>query len=374
MKVLYIIDSLKAYGAEKSLVLLAMSFKNIEPVFISLSGHSELQPILESNGIRVYSGIADDKTSNSAWVKKIMEIVKKEKPSIIHSTLFKSDSISRKLNAKFPEIRFVGSLVSNSYSKNRYNTISVLSRLKLLTTQLRDRASVGKVDYFISNSEAIVESNIKALGIPKDKIRVIHRGRNLPVKNLNKYSELKERYQGKKIFISVGRLCKSKGQMDLVRAFKSIDAKALNVVLLIIGDGPHYHKLNEEIRSSNLEDHIELMGYRNDVDTFFQLSDYFIFPSYFEGLPGALIEAIMAKVPCLVSDIPENRECFPKGGGLYFKAGNINSIALKIRESIKIENWDEKVEENYRFAINKFSLDLAVKKYEEFYFDIVQSG
>jgi glycosyltransferase involved in cell wall biosynthesis len=374
MKVLYIIDSLKAYGAEKSLVLLAMSFKNIEPVFISLSGHSELQPILESNGIRVYSGIADDKTSNSAWVKKIMEIVKKEKPSIIHSTLFKSDAISRKLNAKFPEIRFVGSLVSNSYSKNRYNTISVLSRLKLLTTQLRDRASVGKVDYFISNSEAIVESNIKALGIPKDKIRVIHRGRNLPVKNLNKYSELKERYQGKKIFISVGRLCKSKGQLDLVRAFKSIDAKALNVVLLIIGDGPHYHKLNEEIRSSNLEDHIELMGYRNDVDTFFQLSDYFIFPSYFEGLPGALIEAIMAKVPCLVSDIPENRECFPKGGGLYFKAGNINSIALKIRESIKIENWDEKVEENYRFAINKFSLDLAVKKYEEFYFDIVQFG
>lgn len=374
MKVLYIIDSLKAYGAEKSLVLLAMSFKNIEPVFISLSGHSELQPILESNGIRVYSGIADDKTSNSAWVKKIMEIVKKEKPSIIHSTLFKSDAISRKLNAKFPEIRFVGSLVSNSYSKNRYNTISVLSRLKLLTTQLRDRASVGKVDYFISNSEAIVESNIKALGIPKDKIRVIHRGRNLPVKNLNKYSELKERYQGKKIIISVGRLCKSKGQMDLVRAFKSIDAKALNLVLLIIGDGPHYHKLNEEIKSSNLEYHIELMGYRNDVDTFFQLSDYFIFPSYFEGLPGALIEAIMAKVPCLVSDIPENRECFPKGGGVYFKAGDINSIASKILESLKIENWKEKVEGNYKFAVNKFSLDLAVKKYEEFYFDIVQSG
>ncbi|WP_423818766.1 glycosyltransferase [Salinimicrobium sp. TIG7-5_MAKvit] len=372
MKVLYIIDSLKAYGAEKSLALLASSFKDVEPVFISLNSNLELQPFLESKGIKVYSGIEKDAKSKKNLLKKITKIVKKEKPSIIHSTLFKSDSISRNLKRKFPEIILVGSLVSNSYSKNRYKTLSIFSKLKLFTTQMQDRFSVRKVDHFISNSQAIVESNSRALRIPGHKINIIHRGRSLPKINAGDKTKLKECFQDKKVFITVGRLCKNKGQMDLVKAFKKMDLRALNLALLIVGDGPDYKSLKAEIESSGLEDHIELMGYRKDVDFLYQLSDYFIFPSYFEGLPGALIEAIMAKIPCLVSDIPENRECFPEGGGVYFKAGDIQGIKNKIEESLKIENWEERVDSNYKFAVNSFSLDLAAERYEEFYFDIVK--
>ena len=374
MKVLYIIDSLKAYGAEKSLALLASSFKDVEPVFISLNNDLELKPFLESKGIRVYSGIDREEISKKKLLKKIEEIIKNEKPCIIHSTLFKSDSISRKLKRIFPEIILVGSLVSNSYSKNRYKTLSIFSKLKLFTTQLQDRLSIKHVDHFVSNSQAIVETNKKALGLPGKKINVIHRGREVPIVNKDATSELKERYKGKKVFISVGRLCKNKGQKDLVKVFKKLDLKTLNILLLIIGDGPDYEELKMAIKSSNLQDHIHLLGYREDVQSFYEVADYFIFPSHFEGLPGALIEAVFAKVPCLVSDIPENRECLPEGGGVYFEAGNIHSIVFKIKESLEINNWKERVDKNYEYAINHFSLELAAKKYEEFYLDIADAS
>ena len=373
IKVLYIIDSLKAYGAEKSLVLLATSFKQVQPVFISLGCQVELQALLESKGIKVYSGIFNENTSKSKAIKEIAEIVKNEQPSIIHSTLFKSDSISRKLKVRFPQIPLVGSLVSNSYSKNRYKKLSLFSRLKLFRTQMQDRLTSQKVDFFISNSEAIVRSNMKALGIPENKIRIIHRGRALPLTETKHNHNILEKFSGKKVFISVGRLSDSKGQMDLVGAFKKIDLKRLNIVLLIIGDGPDYQRLKKEITANNLQDHIKLMGYRKDVDYLLHYANFFIFPSYYEGLPGALIEAVMAKVPCVVSDIPENRECFPIGGGLFFEAGNVQSIVQKIEESLEYSEWEEEVERNYQHAAKNFSLELAVKKYEEFYIHIFEN-
>jgi glycosyltransferase involved in cell wall biosynthesis len=370
IKVLYIIDSLKAYGAEKSLALLSSSFNVIQPVFISLNSNLELKPFLEANGIKVYSDIEKGKSENKL-LNTISHIIEIEKPSIIHSTLFKSDLISRKLKLRYPEIILVGSLVSNSYSKNRYKTLSIYSKLKLFSTQLKDRMSIKLVDHFVSNSKAIVKSNCKALGLPINKINVIHRGRSIPVIQTEEISSIKRLYEGKKVFLTVGRLCKNKGQLDLINVFKKLNLSALNIVLLIIGDGPDYAKLKNEIRRCNLQDYVYLLGYQENVQYFYEIADFFIFPSYFEGLPGALIEAIFAKVPCIVSNIPENRECLTTNGGLYFEPGNFHQIKSKVEEAIELNNWREKVEENYNYALKYFTLEQAAKNYEEFYLSLI---
>src|SRR5690606_17034383 len=112
-------------------------------------------------------------------VNRIIPIINKEKPDIIHSTLFQSDIVSRKLKSKFPDIPLVGSLVSNSYSHLRFSQLNWISKLKLYSTQFRDRLSIKKVNHFISNSETIKMANAEALGIPLKKITTIFRGREI---------------------------------------------------------------------------------------------------------------------------------------------------------------------------------------------------
>ncbi|UJH91328.1 glycosyltransferase [Antarcticibacterium sp. 1MA-6-2] len=230
--------------------------------------------------------------------------------------------VARKLKRIFPDIPLVGSLVSNSYGKQRYLEMSFLSQLKLFTTQCRDRFSTSKVDYFICNSKAIKKTNVKALGIPEEKVKVIYRGRSF--KDYKISSENVERIRkelnpgNKKIFLNVGRLIRSKGQLDLLQAFKILLEQYPENQLYIAGEGPLRAELEKKIAFYNLQNNVHLLGYREDIPELLAVTDFFVFPSYFEGLPGALLEAIIAKKPTIVSDIPENRECFMKNGALFF--------------------------------------------------------
>ncbi len=375
MKVLFLIDSLKGYGAEKSIVQIALYLEEVTPIFIHLYKGDKLKSSLEKKGIKVYSLELDAEYSFKEAVNSIIPIINKEKPEIIHSTLFRADMVARKLKKVFPHIFLVGSFVSNSYGLNRYKQLSPISRIKLFSTQLRDRMTAGKVDFFVSNSKAIKKSNIRALGIPKNKVKVIYRGRCfedfLPttetVSLLKKEFNLDEQL----VFLNVSRLHKGKGQLDLLKAFKVLNAGNPNTVLLIAGEGSFRGELEDLIKSLGLEKNVILLGYREDVAKLLALADYFVFPSYFEGLPGALIEAIISKTPSIVSDIAENRECFVENGALFFEAGNIQELSKKMEEALIMNNWKDKVDKSYKYAEENFDIAKVSLKYEKFYQEII---
>lgn len=378
MKVLFLIDSLEGYGAEKSIVQIALHLEEVTPIFIHLYKGDKLKSSLESRGIKVYSLELDSEYSSREAVNSIIPIINKEKPEIIHSTLFRADMVARKLKQVFPHIFLVGSFVSNSYGVNRYKQLSPISRIKLFSTQLKDRMTAGKVDFFVCNSKAIKKSNIRALGIPGNKVKVIYRGRcfqdYLPttetVSLLKKEFNLDEHI----VFLNVSRLHKGKGQLDLLKAFKVLNAQNPNTVLLIAGEGSFRGELEDLIKTLGLEKNIFLLGYREDVAKLLALADYFVFPSYFEGLPGALIEAIISKTPSIVSDIAENRECFVENGALFFQSGNIKELGDKMEEALFIRDWKERTESSLENARKNFEIKKVSKEYESFYKKIVEDG
>src|SRR5690606_35174574 len=102
-------------------------------------------------------------------VKLLIPIVQRINPDIIHTTLFKSDIIGRKLKKHF-NVPLVNSLVNNSYLPQRYSNLNYFNKLKLYTIQFYDRFTSRNVDLFISNSKAIQYTNSSALNIPLDKI------------------------------------------------------------------------------------------------------------------------------------------------------------------------------------------------------------
>ena len=377
MKVLYIIDTLSGYGAERSLLQIAQNLNNVTPVFIQLFEGNDIGNLYEKKSIKIHSLKLENKTSNG--LEKIINIVRLENPQIIHSTLFRADQFSRKLKRLFPSIIFVGSFVSNSYSANRFKQLSFISKLKLRSTQFRDRISAVNVDYFISNSEAIKKSNLKALGIPSNKVKVIYRGRSFEENAINDGLISKIRREldianDKIVFLNVARLSIGKGQLDLVKAFKKVSDNNSNVVLLLVGEGVLLKELQNCIESLELKDKVFLLGYRNDVHLLLQLANYFVFPSYFEGLSGALIEAIMSKTPCIISDIPENMECFPKKAMLSFPTGNILDMHKRMEEALNLDNWAVRTQNAYDFAKQNFDIKIVSDQYDSFYKNIVTNN
>ena len=133
MKVLYLIDSLQGYGAETSLVEITTRFKIIEPVFVQLYIGDQLKKELQEKQVSVYSLNLSGKYNFRAAVKKVLEIIEIEKPQIIHSTLFRSDIIARRIKKKLPHILLVGSLVNNSYSSFRLREMNLQRRIKKST-------------------------------------------------------------------------------------------------------------------------------------------------------------------------------------------------------------------------------------------------
>lgn len=376
MKVLYLIDTLEGYGAEKSIVQIALNFKAITPIFVHLYSGEKLKSVLTEAGIKVYSLNISSAYGYKEALERIPEIIEREKPDILHSTLFRADMVARKLKNIFPDIPLIGSLVSNSYGKKRYSEMSFLSQLKLFSTQCRDRFSIRKVDYFICNSKAIRKTNVKALGISEKKIKVIYRGRSF--KDYHSTDEsvhtlLKELNPGNhNVFLNVGRLIKSKGQLDLLQAFKILLERNPNNLLYFAGEGPLRPVLEKKIKSLKLSDKVFLLGYREDIPELLAQSHFFVFPSYYEGLPGALIEAIISKTPSIVSDIAENRECFVENGALFFKSGSIKDLSDKMKEALIISDWKERTESSLENARKNFEIKKVSKEYESFYQKIVK--
>lgn len=117
----------------------------------------------------------------------------------------------------------------------------------------------------------------------------------------NKYREELD-LVGKFVIGHVGRFHEAKNHMFLLDIFAGICAKRSDVALLLVGDGELRYAIQDKIHSLNLDDRVILTGNRNDVPKLMQAMDVFVFPSKWEGLPVAVVEAQAAGLHCLISD------------------------------------------------------------------------
>jgi len=376
LKVLYIIDTINSSGAEKSLVEITSNFKFITPVFVHIYKGDMLKEILTSKGITVYSLNITEKYGYSLAVKELIEIYIKEKPDIVHSTLYRADMVARRMKKKFPMIPLVGSFVNNSYNPLRYTNKNVILKIKLYLSYLQDRISSKKVDFYISNSETIKKAEGNSLGISPSKIKVIYRGRDPEKFNFSKEkSKLLSDLDliNKKILLNVSRLIERKGQLDLLRIMPKILEQQPNVHLLIAGHGTFENVLKKEITRLGISNHVTLLGRFKNIPDLLNIADIFLYPSYAEGLPGALIEAMMASKIIINSDIGENMECVDSSCAISYKVGNLSQLEDYTLDVLKNLDEYKYLGDNARkTALEKFSISMISNQYEDFYTGLIE--
>ena len=373
-KVLYVIDTLEESGAERSLLEITSKFSKIDPVFVHLYRGDALKEEFVQNGIPIYSLNLSGSRNFKEAEEELAKIYQKERPDFVHSTLFRSDLVTRRLKKKFPEIPLISSFVNNSYHPTRFKQSGLALRLKLKFIQKVDTILSRRVDYFISNSNAIKQAKARATKVPLDKVTVIPRGRDLGrfnggFSNSRAIALRKElKVENKSVLLNVSRLIERKGQKDLICAMPDILKVHPDIILFIVGEGPYRSELESTIQKLNLEQHVCLLGRREDVPELISIADLFVFPSYFEGLPGALIEAMMGDLLISCSDIPENLECVDEESAVIFEVGIVSDIVEKISYALgNLDKLRELKSRAQKTAGNKFDINKITHQYEEFY-------
>jgi L-malate glycosyltransferase len=116
-----------------------------------------------------------------------------------------------------------------------------------------------------------------------------------------------------RLVMTVGRLTNTKRFNDLIEAFRRLIPDFPHLRLAIVGDGEDRPLLEAQVRDQKLQAVVQFLGTRRDVPELLRSADLFVFPSEMEGLPNAVIEASLAGLPIVGSDIGGVREVVEDG-------------------------------------------------------------
>ncbi len=134
---------------------------------------------------------------------------------------------------------------------------------------------------------------------------------------------------------AAGRLSPEKGFDTLVRAARLVRDANVDAGFVVFGDGPLRESLHRLIRSQGLEDRFILAGFRSDLGRFLPHLDLAVLPSYAEGLPVVLLEALAAGVPVVATRVGGIPEVIDDGvQGFLVSPRDFSAMALRIQDAL----------------------------------------
>ncbi|HEX9332306.1 MAG TPA: glycosyltransferase family 4 protein [Anaerolineales bacterium] len=137
----------------------------------------------------------------------------------------------------------------------------------------------------------------------------------------------------------------------LAKAFVKVAALNPKVNLILLGGGSQGAKIRQILMSSGVLDRVHFGGHVTQVDLprWYHMADLYISPSHVDGSSVSLMEALASGLPCLVSDIPGNREWIVDGeNGWLFRDGDADDLVEKILYAIKNRKSFKKIGESAR--------------------------
>jgi glycosyltransferase involved in cell wall biosynthesis len=136
------------------------------------------------------------------------------------------------------------------------------------------------------------------------------------------------------VVLAVARLVREKGVLDLAEAATLVSGR---VRFLIAGGALPSDRSSvvNEVSAHRVNDiprRWQLLGHREDIERLLNSADLFVLPSYREGLPRSVIEALASGVPVVASDIPACRELVDMTTGVLIPPGDVAALARAIEE------------------------------------------
>lgn len=232
------------------------------------------------------------------------------------------------------------------------------------------RYFLSKADKIHVLSPNIIESS-NMLHAVKDKCAVIPQGISVEDKsNEKKVNEIREKYAGKKIIFSLGRLVKYKGFIYGIEVMKKVD----NVIYLIGGSGPLKENFENYIKENQLENKVILLGRVNDkdLDNYYKACDIYLFPSIMQSEAFGIVqlEAMRYGKPVINTNLGTGVNYVSIDGetGLTVEPANSEQLAKAINELLNNDELRLQYGRNARKRVEElFNISKIIYEYLNLY-------
>ncbi len=183
-------------------------------------------------------------------------------------------------------------------------------------------------------------ANIVATRCGRKNTDLIFNGVEIPVKSKNTDYIQSLSLEPRRYILAVGRFVKEKGFHDLIEAFTTANCE--DYKLVIAGDADHEDDYSRMLKQKAAETPgVVLTGFvrGEKLNQLFTNAAFFVLPSYHEGLPIALLEAMSYNLDVLVSDIPANKIPAVDHDD-FFRTGDTEYLSLMMGNKQLLENFD----------------------------------
>jgi len=319
VKILHVIQGLGTGGSERSLAELLPCLRDagFTSIVVTLGPRPdgiERDVIAQGFDVRVLK-----KSRRLDAARAVRRVIQEERPDLVHTSIIEADLVGR-FAAAGTGVPVVTSLVNTSYVESRLTDARV-ARWRLALARAVDAWSARALtDRFHAVSEAVRDASLDALGIDADRVRVVERGRagaRLGVPSAARTRAARRALgidDDRAVLVQVGRQEHQKDQATLLRALRRVVDERPDTLLLVAGragkESPRLQALVDEL---SLDEHVRFLGHREDVPDVLACADLYVCTSLFEGIPGAVIEALGLGLPVVASDIAPLREVVRPG-------------------------------------------------------------
>lgn len=364
-KVLQLRSSIGFYGAESVISELCKGLRSstyrpmIGVIKNQKNPHTELHDFSISNDIKseIFEcrGVLDLKT-----ILLIRQFIKANHIDIVHTHGYKSNFYAL-CATLFQHIPLVATCHPWIISNRRGKIYSDLDRIVL-----------RKFNRVVSISDYVRQSLLNA-GIPDRKITSVENG--ISVKCFNKTyakellrNEFDIPYKAK-VICSVGRFSLEKGHRVLLDAAKRVINTFPDTYFILAGEGFLLNGLKRYAEKLRIEHRIYFPGYVKDIPKLLSAIDIFVLPSFTEGMPMSLLEAMAAKRPVIATNVGSIPDLIDhERTGLLVKPGDSGSLANAIRElmnnDFKARNLAKRA---YKMVLTKYTSERMAQKYIDIY-------
>lgn len=240
----------------------------------------------------------------------LRKVYKKEKPDIIHHVAIKPviyGSIAARFTKSPKVINAISGLGSN-FTPNAGGSLTT----RLIIGLYKFSQSYPKIEVIVQNQDD--EKLIKSMcNLPAKRVHII-KGSGVDIK-VFKYVEEPNDEVVKVVLVS--RMLWDKGIGEYVEAAKKLKAKfGDKVEFILVGKVDPQNKstiTEDQLNTWNEEGNVEWIGFQSDVKSLYEKSHIAVLPSYREGLPKSLVEALAIGRPVVTTDVPGCKEVIDDG-------------------------------------------------------------
>jgi len=176
------------------------------------------------------------------------------------------------------------------------------------------------------------------------------------------------------IILSLGTIKKIKGSDILLEAFLNLGRKYVkinNLKLIYVGGGSLKDELERNVAGKNLSQYVKFFGpiSHEKVNEMYKLADIYVIPSFFEGMPISLLEAMFNGLSIVGTNTNGiNNLIIHRKNGLLFKKGNINDLKNKIKELVDDKNLAKRLGNSAKNTYTKeYTFQYMISEYEKIF-------